>query len=42
MKNVLGLMAVCLLFSTCLSAVEIKGKVVDPSGAPVAARKSRW
>jgi len=36
MKNVLGLMAVSLLFSTCLSAVEIKGKVVDPSGAPVA------
>jgi outer membrane receptor protein involved in Fe transport len=26
----------CLFFSACLSAVEIKGKVVDPSGAPVA------
>jgi outer membrane receptor protein involved in Fe transport len=26
----------CLFFSACLSAAEIKGKVVDPSGAPIA------
>jgi outer membrane cobalamin receptor len=35
MKNVSGLLAVCLFFSACLCAAEIKGKVVDPSGAPV-------
>src|ERR1700757_3573727 len=35
MKNVSGLLAVCLFFSACLYAAEIKGKVVDPSGAPV-------
>jgi len=34
MKNVLGRLAVCLIFSACLFA-EIKGKVTDPSGAPV-------
>jgi len=31
-----GLPAFCLLLSTCLSAAEVKGTVVDPSGAPVA------
>ncbi|MBZ5619433.1 MAG: TonB-dependent receptor [Acidobacteriia bacterium] len=30
-----GLLACCLLFSACLSAAEVKGKVVDPSGAPI-------
>src|SRR5437763_9701183 len=25
----------CLLFSACLSAAQVKGKVVDPSGAPI-------
>jgi outer membrane cobalamin receptor len=34
-KNVSGLLAVCLLSSACLCAAEIKGKVVDPSGAPI-------
>jgi outer membrane receptor protein involved in Fe transport len=30
-----GPLACCLLFSACLSAAEVKGKVVDPSGAPI-------
>jgi outer membrane receptor protein involved in Fe transport len=30
-----ALLAICL-FSACLSAAEVKGKVVDPSGAPIA------
>jgi outer membrane receptor protein involved in Fe transport len=34
-KDVSDLLAVCLFFSACLDASEIKGKVVDPSGAPV-------
>ena len=34
-KNVSAVSAFCLLFSACLSAAAIKGKVVDPSGAPV-------
>jgi len=32
---VLGPLACCLLFSACVSAAEVKGKVVDPSGAPI-------
>jgi len=35
-RNISDVSAFCLLFSACLSAAEIKGKVVDPSGAPVA------
>jgi len=35
-SNVSGLLACGLVFSACLSAAEIKGTVVDPSGAPVA------
>src|SRR5438046_431302 len=35
LRNVPGLLAFCLFFSVCLSASEIKGKIVDPSGAPV-------
>jgi outer membrane cobalamin receptor len=35
LRNVLGLSASCLLFSACLLASEIKGKIIDPSGAPV-------
>ena len=35
LKNVPGLLAFCLFFSVCLCASEIKGKIVDPSGAPV-------
>ena len=34
-KNVTGLLAVCCAFSAGISAESIKGKVVDPSGAPV-------
>src|SRR5947209_10964578 len=30
-----GLLA-CLIVPGCLSAAEIKGKIVDPSGAPIA------
>jgi outer membrane receptor protein involved in Fe transport len=30
-----GPLTCCLLLSACLSAAEVKGKVVDPSGAPV-------
>src|SRR5690349_18100956 len=33
--NAYGLLACYALFSACLSAAAIKGKVVDPSGAPV-------
>src|ERR1051326_4264004 len=33
--TVSGLVACCFLFSACLSAASVKGKVVDPSGAPV-------
>src|ERR1035438_10738591 len=35
-KRISNVSAFCLFFSACLSAAEIKGKVVDPSGAPVA------
>ena len=35
-RKISDLSAFCLFFSACLSAAEIKGKVVDPSGAPVA------
>src|SRR5438876_992080 len=39
-RNASGLLAFCLFFSACLDAAEgnanIRGKVVDPSGAPVA------
>jgi outer membrane receptor protein involved in Fe transport len=35
LRNVPGLLACCLTFSACLSASEIKGKIIDPSGAPV-------
>src|SRR6516165_3754758 len=36
LRNVAGLLAVCSLFSAGLRAAEIKGKIIDPSGAPVA------
>jgi outer membrane receptor protein involved in Fe transport len=35
LRNVPGLLACCLTFSACLSASGIKGKIIDPSGAPV-------
>src|ERR1035437_9200738 len=35
LRIVAGLLAFCWTFSACLSASGIKGKVVDPSGAPV-------
>ena len=35
LRNVAGLLAFCLTFSACLSASGIKGKIIDPSGAPV-------
>src|SRR4051794_39103472 len=38
LKDVSGLPACCLLFSACLSAAnsgELKGKVIDPSGAAI-------
>jgi outer membrane receptor protein involved in Fe transport len=35
-RRISNVSAFCLFFSACLSAAEIKGKVVDPSGAPVA------
>ncbi|MCU1234043.1 MAG: TonB-dependent receptor [Candidatus Solibacter sp.] len=34
-RYVSGLLACCFVFSACLRASEIKGKVIDPSGAPV-------
>ena len=34
-RNVPGLLAFFLTLSACLSAAEIKGKIIDPSGAPV-------
>src|ERR1035437_6340532 len=36
LRNVAGLLAFCFTFFACLSASEIKGKIIDPSGAPVA------
>src|SRR5262249_40196743 len=39
MKNVLGLVAF-LLSSAYLSAAEVKGKVIDPSGAAIGGRES--
>ena len=33
-RTVPGLLA-CITFTACLSASEIKGKIIDPSGAPV-------
>src|SRR5689334_3379373 len=33
--TVTGLAACCLFVSTCLSAASMRGKVVDPSGAPI-------
>jgi outer membrane cobalamin receptor len=38
-KYVTGLLAFGLPFSVCLSAATIKGKVVDPSGAPIGGAK---
>src|SRR5436309_1101506 len=35
LKNATGLWALCLSVSACLSAAQIKGKIVDASGAPV-------
>src|SRR5664279_1675163 len=35
LRIVAGLLAFCLTFSACLSASETKGKIVDPSGAPI-------
>src|SRR5690349_4841326 len=34
-RAVFGLVASCLVYSTCLHAAQVKGKVVDPSGAPI-------
>ena len=34
-RIVSGLLACFLTFSACLSAAELKGKITDPSGAPV-------
>src|SRR5579862_4733208 len=36
LRNVAALLAFCSLFSAGLRAAEIKGRIVDPSGAPVA------
>ena len=35
LRNVPGLLAFYLTFSACVSASGIKGKIIDPSGAPV-------
>jgi outer membrane receptor protein involved in Fe transport len=35
LRNVPGLLTFFLTFSACLSASGIKGKIIDPSGAPV-------
>ena len=35
LRNVPGLLACIFTFTACLSASEIKGKIIDPSGAPV-------
>src|ERR1039458_763896 len=35
LRTVPGLLACFLICSACLSASEIKGRIVDPSGAPV-------
>ena len=35
LRIVAGLLAFCLTFSACLSASGIKGKIIDPSEAPV-------
>ena len=34
-RTVPGLLACIITFTACLSASEIKGKIIDPSGAPV-------
>ena len=34
-RTVPGLLAFIITFTACLSASEIKGKIIDPSGAPV-------
>src|SRR5262249_3015938 len=34
-RGLISLPAICLLFSVCLSAAEIGGKLVDPSGAAI-------
>ena len=36
LRNVFGLLAICSLACACLPAAELKGKIIDPSGAPVA------
>jgi outer membrane receptor protein involved in Fe transport len=36
LRNVPGLLAFCLTFCAVLSAAGINGKIIDPSGAPVA------
>lgn len=36
MRHVSGLLACLAIFSTCLRAAELQGKVNDPSGKPVA------
>lgn len=35
LRNAPGLLAFFLIFSACVSASEIKGKITDPSGGPV-------
>jgi outer membrane receptor protein involved in Fe transport len=35
LRNVPGLLACLVIFSACVSASEIRGKVTDPSGGPV-------
>src|ERR1035437_7109029 len=35
LRIVAGLLTFCFTFAACLSASGIKGKIIDPSGAPV-------
>lgn len=35
-SDVASLLAFLLTFSACLSAAQVKGKIIDPSGAPIA------
>src|SRR5271157_3788865 len=35
-RHVPGLLACILTISACVSAAETKGKIIDPSGAPIA------
>ena len=35
LRNAAGLLACLLTISACLSASEIKGKILDPAGTPI-------